>query len=302
MENFWVMLQTQAELLVYLCIGFYVQKAGIIRGEIRTRFVDYLLKVTLPCMVFSSFDLDMDMQKFTAAATVMGVSFCVYFFSIFIGKLVWRKSPEDKAPVLRYGTLISNSGFAGIPMMESAYGGLGLFYASIYAIPARIFMWTAGISLFARGEKINRTREILLNPCMIAVYFGVFRMLFFPELPEFIDYPIKSVGGTTASLSMVIVGSILAEVPLRRLLDKNAFLLAAVRLAVLPAITLLSLKLMHLDNVALATAVTMTGMPVGTTTSLLAEKYGANYEFASTCTFVTTVLSVFTVPILAFFI
>ena len=49
-------------------------------------------------------------------------------------------------------------------------------------------------------------------------------------------------------------------------------------------------------------AVALTGMPIGSTTAILAQKYGANAQFASKCVFLSTLTSLVTVPILTLFL
>ena len=41
---------------------------------------------------------------------------------------------------MEYGTLITNSGFAGLPVVSGAYGSEGLFLGSLFIIPTRVLM------------------------------------------------------------------------------------------------------------------------------------------------------------------
>ena len=69
----------------------------------------------------------------------------------------------------------------------------------------------------------------------------------------------------------------------------------------MPLVLLLSLHGLHIDPLLTAVATILTGMPIGSTTAILAAKYGANAEFASACVFTSTVTSLVTVPFLALF-
>lgn len=64
----------------------------------------------------------------------------------------------------------------------------------------------------------------------------------------------------------------------------------------MPLVLLLSLHGLHIDPLLTAVATILTGMPIGSTTAILAAKYGANAEFASACVFTSTVTSLVTVP------
>ena len=53
MESFSRMLNAQMVLLVYLAVGMYCMKAGLIDRETKKKLVDIILKITLPCMIFN---------------------------------------------------------------------------------------------------------------------------------------------------------------------------------------------------------------------------------------------------------
>ncbi len=80
---------------------------------------------------------------------------------------------DSKAIILKYATLVSNAGFMGLPIVESIYGQTGLLYASIALIPQRVFMWSAGLSLFAQTDYKNMIKKVAFHPCIIAVYIGL---------------------------------------------------------------------------------------------------------------------------------
>lgn len=302
MENFYIMVKIQATLLIYLLVGLYARRKNIITEKSQQSFIDFLIRIALPCMVFESFNQELSAKQLWSASLILAVAFAVSLFSLLFGKVRFSHYPANQKSILQYGTLISNSGFAGLPLVGSAYGSLGLFYASVFIIPNRIFMWSAGISLFTQTTLKNRIKNILLNPGILAVFLGIFRMLTRFPLPAFVDTAIKSIGNCTASLSMILVGTILADIPLQSVFDKDALRLSFIRLLALPGLTLILLRLVHFDFIPTAVAVILTAMPVGTTTALLGKKYDADAQFASKCVFTSTALSLITVPILTLFL
>jgi predicted permease len=103
-------------------------------------------------------------------------------------------------------------------------------------------------------------------------------------------------------MAMVIVGAILTEVDWRTVLDGGLFYLAFVRLIFLPVFLLFIMQLFGVPQELRGVCVIMTAMPVGTTTAILAAKYGADDQYGSKAIFITTVLSLITVPVLTMFI
>lgn len=302
MEQFIKMAEIQSVLLVYILVGIYARKRKLLGDRERQGFITFLLEIALPCMVFHSFNQELTPERWKEAAVALAVAFGVCLVSMVLGKILYRDFPFERQSVLRYGTLISNCGFAGLPITESAYGQMGLFYASIYIIPTRIFMWSSGISLFTRADWKTRVKNVLLNPGIIAVELGLIRMLFQIPIHPVLETAVTSLGSTTTSISMVVIGSILADIDIRTVVDKGVLRLCFVRLIALPVAVLLVMKALHAGQTLTGVAVLLTGMPVGTTSALLAEKYGADHIFGSKCVFMTTVLSLFTVPLLSFFL
>jgi hypothetical protein len=43
----------------------------------------------------------------------------------------------------------------GNPVIEGVYGSTGLFYNALFMLPVRVVVWTVGISVFLKGEKVN---------------------------------------------------------------------------------------------------------------------------------------------------
>ena len=84
--------------------------------------------------------------------------------------------------------------------------------------------------------------------------------------------------------------------------DPKVYGISAVRLLLIPLTVMCIMKALRLDPMLVTVATVMSGMPVGTTTALLAEQYGADSYFGSKCIFLTTALSMVTVPILTLFL
>ena len=302
MNGFESMLNSQLVLLVYLGAGAAARKKGIIDDYAKKKFIDFVLTITLPCMIFNSFNkpLTPDVLRQTALAFI--VSMAVALISLFTGNVIYRRYPESKRAVLQYATLVNNSGFLGLALVEGVLGADGLLLASIFVIPNRIMMWTAGLSLFTKpapGESPwQRWKSILLNPAMIATYLGLVRRLFGIPVPSFLETSVAKIGAVTSPMSMMIIGTMLVGLEWKTLLEPAILNLSFVRLIGLPLVGFVLMKLLHVDPLLTVVALIMTGMPAGSTTPLLASKYGGDEVFASRAVVFTTILSLFTAPAL----
>ncbi len=73
------------------------------------------------------------------------------------------------------------------------------------------------------------------------------------------------------------------------------------RLMVMPLIVLFGCRFLRVDEQITWIAVLLIGMPVASTCAVLARKYDQDYILASKTIWVTTILSVFTLPVLSLF-
>lgn len=298
MEHVAQMLEAQLILLAYMAVGIYCMKRGFIDANTKKKLVDLILQITLPCMIFNSFNKPLTPEILIQTAMILLVAFCISILSYLLGKMIYRRYPLEKRSILQYCTLVNNSGFLGMPMVASVYGSDGLFAASIFIIPNRIFMWTAGLSVFTTADFKTKCRNILLNPCIITVFLGLARRLSGFPVPVFLDKAIENIGGVTSPLSMMVIGTMLVGLPWKRLLEPSIFYLAFVRLLALPVAALALLNLLHVDPILTGVSLILTGMPAGSTSALLAAKYGADEDYASRCIVTTTLLSLATIPLL----
>ena len=302
MDSFFKMVDVQTVLFIYMAVGFFCRKKGIVNDAARDKLTDFVVLITLPCMIFESFHMELSLESLKQGGVAVLIATAMAGIALLLGKVLYNRFPYQEKSILQYGTLVSNSGFAGLPVVSGAYGDEGLFLGSLFIIPTRILMWSAGISLFTKADAKQAVRKVLLNPGIIAVEVGLVWMLFQLPLPHFVDAAVDNLGACTSPMAMALVGAILADVPLKTVFDPKCFYLVAVRQLLLPAVCLVALRLLGVDPLTAGVSVVLTGMPIGSTTAILAQKYGADAQFASKCVFISTLTSLVTVPILTLFL
>lgn len=261
MDSFFKMVDVQTVLFIYMAVGFGCRKAGIFNDVARDKLTDFVVFVTLPCMIFESFNMAFSLESLKQGALALLIAVGMSCVALLLGKVLYNRFPYEEKSILQYGTLVSNSGFAGLPVVSGAYGDEGLFLGSLFIIPTRILMWSAGISLFTRADAKQAVKKVLLNPGIIAVEVGLVRMLFQIPLPHFVDTAVDNLGGCTSPMAMALVGAILVDVPLKTVFDLKSFYLVAVRQFLLPGICLAALRLLHVDPLTIGVSVVITACP-----------------------------------------
>lgn len=299
MNIFERMLNTQALMFVYVMTGIIMAKTGILKHEARSSFIHLLLDITLPCMILNSFNIDIGINEIIVAGEIMIISSACVLISWITAKIFWRNQSHDRKAVLEFATLFSNAGNAGMPIVASVFGTEGVFYTSFYLLPVRILIWTVGLALFV-DSKDTKERMILLakTPSVVVVFIGI-ALMFMPfKLPSVLSTAVKNIGDMTGPLSMMLIGAALGESNLREAFDTDAFILTGVRLVVEPLIFLFLFRSLGVQAILWQVAVTLTAMPAAANTEIFAEMSGRDYMFAARCVVVSTVISLFSVPLL----
>lgn len=289
----------QGQLFALLAVGALLRKVGLFNETTKGMLTDLVLYVTLPCSIVLSFRMDLDRSLFVALSVIFFVSMAIQVVCFLLSRFSFRKTETGKQSVLRYGLLVSNAGFMGLPIAGELFGASGLMYASIYLIPQRVVMWTAGLSIFspAGANRKEAARKVILHPCMIAVYIGLFLMITQLRLPSFVTMTLSSLGGSTTALSMMLIGSLFAEMHKDQLrLDGRLLIFSLLRLVLIPLISLVGCRFFGIDRVVTGVAVILAAMPGGSSTVILASKYGRDTSYASKLVIVSTMLSLISIP------
>lgn len=293
------MLKMQGMLFLLIGIGIYSNKKGIITKENRKKFTDFIIEIILPCNIVYSFLIEWSYEILMNCLIALIAATFTQIFYVILSKMLFKKSEKGRQAVLRYGIICSNAGFLGNPIVEAVYGSQGLLFASVALIPLRFAMWSSGLSLFTTTSKKETIRKLATHPCIIAVFIGFFLMLTQIQLPDFVLRTLSGVGGCNTAVSMIVIGSILAEIKFKEIIDKELFYYSALRLLVIPIVILFILSIFHTDSLVTGVIVLLAAMPAGSTTVMLAEKYDGNAAFASACVFLSTFFSLVTIPLIS---
>ena len=222
MEFFWEMLSLQETMFLLILTGVLIKKLKIIDAAGRKMLSDLLIDVILPCNIVESFLGGMVFPDGFARNCLLavGLSAVIQLMSIYGSKLLFRKYPREQRSVLSYGIICSNSSFVGLPVARLLFGDLGVIYTSMFQIPLRFTMWTAGLSLFTSVSRKDAFRKLVRHPCIIAVFAGLLLMAAPVSLPGFLDSAVASVSSCTVPVSMFVIGTILADAPIRSMFSK----------------------------------------------------------------------------------
>lgn len=294
-------------LFIIILVGVYASKKGIITPELNKGLTDILIKIALPFMIISSFMFTYDdaiksnvLKTFYYSLGAYGIMACISYLSLFPIK-------GDKKTVLHFANVFVNTGYIGFPVLNSVYGAEGVIYGSIFNVFFVIFVWTYGIMLYKGTlDKDYLKKEIislLFNPSIIAVVIGIVLIILDIKLEGALLNSVKSIGNITGPLSMFIIGVILANIKIKHFLkDWTLYYEITIKLIIIPTIIYFISLMLGSPTKAVYSVIIMTAMPASAMTSILAENFNKEKEYAAVIVSATTLMSMLTVPLLIKFI
>ena len=296
--DFTGLMNLQLMMFIEIAIGWFLKKKNIITEEGKKVITDLVIDLLLPCNIICAFNIPMDSSILVRGIQVLVISLLLQLFCALISATCYNRMEPGKRAVIQYATVCSNAGFLGNPVVEGLYGSLGLLYASIYLIPQRIVMWSAGVSYFAKSpSKKEVFKKVITHPCIVAVGIGLVVMLTQVQLPTFVEKTLSSIGGCTTAMTMLLIGTIMAGADWKTLVCRTNVWFAAVRLIGIPLVVLVACVMMGVDATAAGVCTVLAAMPAGSTTAILAARYHVAEEFAGKCVVFTTILSMVAIPV-----
>ncbi len=291
-------------LFILLLVGFTVRKLKLVEDTFTKNLSNFLFYIIIPAKIIDAMNYDFSAQTLMKSGWLMLMGLIIsifsYCFSILVVKLF--KTDAISRNIYQFALTFSNFGFMGYPVIEAIFGDIGVFYAAVFNISNYILVNSLGVMLIKRraAKRIEMDSKNLINPPIMAVVIGLILFIFSIELPMPIAASIKMIGSPTSALSMMLVGMLLSNAKLSEMFtDIRVYIVSFIRLIVLPIFVLVILRLFAVDTLAIGIVVVITAMPVAANTSILATKYDGNAYLAAQCVFISTLLSVITIPFIA---
>lgn len=301
--NFTQVFSKMIVILVTMVIGYGTNRLGYLTGETNGKLCKLILNVTLPAMILSTVLTGDTLPAFSEIMSVLQVTAVFYIMEgvlmLLVPKLLGGTAGEKG--VWRFSLAFPNVGFVGYPVNVALFGPGALFYAVIVALPFNVLSFTTGPLMLVGPKKVQWKK--LISPCAICAVLGLVIALARIRLPAIIGECTKFVGDVTVPLSLILMGSLLAGLPVRRVLGSfRMWMISILRLLVMPALLFLILRNFNLPDIVLGVAVMQMSTPVAVNGTMLSMEHGGDTETIAQVTFLTTLLSIITIPMVALLI
>ena len=302
---FFAVLASLFSLFICMGLGFLLRRLRVLDDIITSGLSKVLLYAAMPCTVFLSLQREFSAEllgESVVAFAVGGASFLVSFALSNALVVLFRAKDEEKG-VWKFTLTFANVGYAGFPIMMAVYGQEAMIYTSMVTAAFNILAYSLGVYIYAGKnkaggkERLGGLKPVLRNPALISVAVGLVFFIFSLRIPDFLSAAALQFSNMTTPLSMIIVGSILGKCRIAKVFgDAKVYVITAFRLIVFPVALYFILRPFIENKLTLGVLVYLIGMPAASLTVILADEHRGNTELASRAVFVSTLLSIVTIP------
>lgn len=290
-------------LFLLLAVGFLCGKLKIIDLPTNKRLSVLVTNVTQVALILASVMTVEVRMSGGELGLLMLVSCGMYLLLGLIAFLVPKLlfTPREEVGTYRFMLMFGNTGFMGFPVIASVFGPDAVFYAALFNIPFNILVYSIGI-LMIRGEgRAELNWKKILNAPLIASILALLLYLLNISFPAVIVETVDTLGSTTIPFAMLIIGVSLSQIPLKNVFSAwRLYPMVLVKLIAAPILLRLILNGLVANEIILGISFVICAMPVATNATLLTTMYGGKESLASSGVFISTALSVGTIPLLLY--
>ena len=293
-----ILLRQIAIMALLAAVGVYLSRKGFLSPQGTKDLGAILLRVIIPCVIVKSYITEFSRERLLELALSAGLALIGVILAMVISYLVFGK----RRRLENFAASFCNAGFIGIPLAQAIIGEEGVFYIAASVALLNLFQWTYGVYIMADRKDAISARTIAKNPVVIAIVIGVVLFVSRIPVPGIVTSTLGYIAGMNTPIAMILMGTYLAKLPLKKLLDKRAYGCVLFRLVIIPAVILLVFWVLPVSNADIALAAFLAAAtPVGANICVFAQQYDCDYEFSVVTVCLSTLLSVITVPLLVSF-
>lgn len=297
-----VLIEKMALLVILLALGNLCARLKLVGPEFNKGLSKLVINVFLAGMILSSVinkKLEMTGGDIAFGLLMMTLSMLICLGLGWLSPALLRIKDGDKG-MYRMLSAFMNNGFVGFPLVAAVYGENAVFFASLSNIPFNLLLYTVGVMLLQKGDKSTKfSIKSVINVPIVATLIAVVIFAFEIPMPKLVDDVADTVSAATVPLSMMCVGLSLGSVSLKEaLLQPRLYGISLVRLIICPLTVWLVLRMFITNPVILGTIVLLAACPSAIICTILGIQYGRDGVESSEAIFISTMLSMITIPLL----
>ena len=290
-------------LFAIVVLGYVAGKREYLGGDFDRQLSRLVINITCPALILSS-SMTGELPERRFILPLLLISVITYTVLTGVAFLLPRYLSSRRADdgAVGFALLFGNVGFMGYPVVDSIFGHEAVFYAAVLNVVNTFAVFTVGTILIT-GRNVEGPRfekKVLYSTPMLAAYLTMpIVALEIDDIPGFISQPLTMIGNITVPAALLIIGSSMSQLSLRTMLgNRTVYATALFRLILLPVGIYFLCRMLGFSDFVVNINTIVIAMPVATYGTILCLKYGKDTTMITEVTFITTLLSMLTIPAL----
>ena len=293
-------------LFVLILVAYLASKVKLLPANANKVLADLVVNITNPATILYSVATSSHALSNGAVLSILGITTLTLGGQILFahGYTKVLRLEQRPAGVYRFMLVFSNCGFLGYPVVRALFGADAVFVASMYNLIFQILSFTYGVRQVG-GDPSSRQVSIkmFMTPMVVTSVLALILYLINIPFHPMVVETLSLLDRITSPASMLVIGCALAAYPLKTIFGRwHVYVFCVMRLIVIPVIVWAVLRLFITDPLILGVMVVLSAMPAATNTVLLCAKYNGDESTAASGLFVSTLLSLLTMPVLLRFL
>lgn len=302
------MIEVMVTLFAVVVVGYVAGRLGYLGGDFDRQLSRLVINITCPALILSS-SMTGELPDRRYILPLLAISVLTYVVLTAVAFWLPRfltRSKAEEGPV-GFALMFGNVGFMGYPVVASIFGHEAVFYAAVLNVVNTFAVFTVGTILISGGQEVGKSRfqkKVLYSTPMIAAYLTMLIVaLEVDGIPGYVSQPLTMIGNITVPAALLIIGSSMSQLSLRTMLgNATVYATTVLRLAVIPLAVYFLGRLFQFSPLVVDINTVVIAMPVATYGTILCLKYNRDTTLITEVTFITTLLSMLTIPLLVMFL
>ncbi|MBO4719265.1 MAG: AEC family transporter [Prevotella sp.] len=298
------MVTVMITLFAIVVVGYAAGKLGYMGGTFDKRLSKVVIDITCPALILSSSmtgELP-DRQYILPLLLISVITYIVLTGMAYLLPRFLTRNQEDEG-IIGFALIFGNVGFMGYPVVASIFGHEAIFYAAVLNVVNTFAVFTIGTMLVTGKSEVEGRKfqkKVLYSTPMLAAYVTMAIVaLRIDSIPVYISQPLTMIGNITVPAALLIVGSSMSHLSPRAMLGNGTvYVTSLFRLAILPIGVHFLCRTLGFSEFVVNINTIVIAMPVATYGTILCLRHGKDTTLITEVTFITTLLSMLTIPVL----
>lgn len=289
-------------MFLLLASGMILYKIKMITDEGNRQLTGVVLYVVAPLLILNTYSMEYDAALTKNMLLGFGLSAASIVLAIIVSNILRLGGKKESLPTERFMVVFTNCGFMGIPLAEAVFGSIGVVYCTTYLTMFNLFVWTYGLMLMRGkdgGKKTLAARiKPFLTPTMFCIALGLLIYFFRIPLPRQVKSAVGYIASMNTPLAMLISGVYIAKSDIFGALRRGrVYVVSAVKCILVPLAAVFLLTPLPFDGELKTTILILAACPSAANGMLFANRFGGDEKMASNVFTLTTLASVFCIPL-----